>query len=332
MHFSKQILLVTAVWIVSIAEIHAQTKRYHFVQDKMGSPFHLIFYHTDSVAASRMGEQCFQLVDSLNHIFSDYDTTSELSKINRTAFSSSVTVSPMMQDLLCRSLQAAKLSKGIFDISLGRVTQVWRQARKLKQVPADTVIERASKQSGIRWVDYQCNSNQIHFGKPELLLDLGGIAKGFVAQQVVDRLKSWGVLYALADAGGDMAATEAPPGKKGWQIAINRPEEKEALLENLLLIKNKAVATSGDSFQVLEADNLRYSHIIDPHSGKGITNGKNVTVIAADGATADWLATACSILDTDAALALAKKCGAELLITQLISGQIVYAQTPGFWK
>jgi thiamine biosynthesis lipoprotein len=229
-------------------------------------------------------------------------------------------------------MQAAKLSKGIFDISLGRVTQVWRQARKLKQVPADTAIQRASKQSGMRWIQYQCSANQIRFSKPELLLDLGGIAKGFVAQLVVDRLKSWGVVHALADAGGDMAATEAPPGKKGWQIAINRPEEKEALLENLLLIKNKAVATSGDSFQVLEADNLRYSHIIDPHTGKGITNGKNVTVIAADGATADWLATACSILETDAALALAKKCGAELLITQLISGQIVYAQTPGFWK
>jgi FAD:protein FMN transferase len=332
MHFSKQFLFITAVWMVSVTGIYAQPKRYHFVQDKMGSPFHLIFYHTDSVEANRMGEQCFQLVDSLNHIFSDYDATSELSQINRNAFTQTVTVSPLMQDMLCRSLQAAKLSKGIFDISLGRVIQVWRQARKFKQVPADTAIQRASKQSGMRWVKYQCSSNQIRFRKPELLLDFGGIAKGFVAQLVVDRLKSWGVLHALADAGGDMAATEAPPGKKGWQIAINRPEEKEALLENLLLIKNKAVATSGDSFQVLEADNLRYSHIINPNTGKGITNGKNVTVIAADGATADWLATACSILETDAALALAKKCGAELLITQLISGQIVYSQSPGFWK
>jgi len=332
MHFSKQFLFITAVWMVSLTGIYAQPKRYHFVQDKMGSPFHLIFFHTDSVAAARMGEQCFQLVDSLNHIFSDYDPTSELSQINRNAYTQTVTVSPLMQDMLCRSIQAANLSKGIFDISLGRVTQVWRQARKLKQVPADTAIQRASKQSGMRWVQYQCSSNQIRFRKPELLLDVGGIAKGFVAQQVVDRLKSWGVVHALADAGGDMAATEPPPGKKGWQIAINRPEEKEALLENLLLIKNKAVATSGDSFQVLEADNLRYSHIIDPHTGKGITNGKNVTVIAADGATADWLATACSILETDAALALAKKCGAELLITQIISGQIVYSQTPGFWK
>jgi FAD:protein FMN transferase len=332
MLFGKKFLFVSTLWMVSIAGIHAQSKRYHFVQDKMGSPFHLIFYHTDSVEAARMGEQCFQLVDSLNHIFSDYDATSELSQINRNAYDRPVNVSPLMQDMLCRSLQAAKLSKGIFDISLGSVTQVWRQARKLNQVPADTAIQRASKQSGIRWVQYQCSANQIRFSKPSLLLDLGGIAKGFVAQQVVDRLKNWGVVHALADVGGDMAATEAPPGKKGWQIAINRPEEKEALLENLLLIKNKAVATSGDSFQVLEADNLRYSHIIDPHTGKGITNGKNVTVIAADGATADWLATACSILETDAALALAKKCGAELLITQLISGQIVYAQTVGFWK
>ena len=151
MHFSKQFLFITAVWMVSLTGIYAQPKRYHFVQDKMGSPFHLIFYHTDSLAAARMGEQCFQLVDSLNHIFSDYDTTSELSQINRNAYTQTVIVSPLMQDMLCRSIQAANLSKGIFDISLGRVTQVWRQARKLKQVPSDTAIQRANRQSGIRW-------------------------------------------------------------------------------------------------------------------------------------------------------------------------------------
>lgn len=311
---------------------HAQLRRFHFEQEKMGSPFHLLFYHADSTSATAIAQRCFALVDSLNHIFSDYDAQSEVSNINRTAFTQSVVVSPQMQDLLCKSMQAYQLSNGIFDVGLGSLTQLWRNARKIRQLPSDTLLQEAKKQAGLSWVSFSCTGNSIRFLQPKLQLDFGGIAKGYVAQLVIDRLQSWGIRSALVDAGGDMVATEAPPGKEGWQVAINRPEEKEALLEKKLWVKNKAVATSGDSFQVLEADNLRYSHIIDPHSGKGITNGKNVTIIAADGATADWLATACSILETEAALALAKKSGAEILITQLIRGKIAYVQSEGFWK
>ena len=332
MRLGKLFLFFLVLLGVSLPSSKAQLQRFHFVQEKMGSPFHLLFYHTDSSSAFAIGEKCFALVDSLNHIFSDYDFQSEVSNINRTAFTKTVSVSPQMQDLLCKSMQAYQLSNGIFDVGLGSITQIWRNARKIRELPSDSMLQEAKMQAGLKWVSFSCAGNTIGFLQPKLQLDFGGIAKGYVAQKVIERLQSWGIHSALADAGGDMVTTEAPPGKEGWQIAINRPEEKEALLEKKLWVKNKAVATSGDSFQLLEIDNLRYSHILDPHTGKGITNGKNVTIIAADGATADWLATACSILETDAALALAKKCGAELLITQVIGGKIAYAQTPGFWK
>ncbi|MEI8111568.1 MAG: FAD:protein FMN transferase [Chitinophagia bacterium] len=326
--------LIVLIFLISVCHLSGitQLQRFHFEREKMGSPFHLIFYHPSATSAAEIGEKCFQLVDSLNHIFSDYDTTSELSTINRTAFLHPVLVSPLMQEILCISNQAYYNSNGVFDIGVGNLTHLWRAARKKNRVPDTSSIKNALLQSGWKNIVYSCEAGAISFNKPNLSLDLGGIAKGFVAQQVINRLQQFGIQHALADAGGDIVAIGSPPNKKGWQIAINRPEEKEALLERNIGLLNQSIATSGDSFQFLEKNGVRYSHIIDPKNGIGNTQQKNVTVIANNGALADWLATACSILDNKAALKLAKKYGAELLITQLIGGKIEYVQTPEFWK
>ena len=102
-----------------------------------------------------------------------------------------------------------------------------------------------------------------------------------------------------------------------------------------LLLHDKAVATSGDAFQYFKHRGRKYSHIIDPRTGYGITSQRNVTVIAANGAEADWLATACSILPITEAKKLAASLHAELLITELKNGRIIYHSTEGFrnyWK
>lgn len=200
------------------------------------------------------------------------------------------------------------------------------------QIPDSLSISAALEQSGWKNIFFSCEAGTIYFTKPALALDLGGIAKGYIAQQVINRLQQWGIQNALADAGGDIVAIGSPPNKTGWQIAINRPEEKEAVLERNITLRNKSVATSGDSFQFVENNGMRFSHIINPINGMGITQQKNVTVIAANGALADWLATACSLLDNKAALKLAKKWDAELLITQLIGEKITFVQTPEFWN
>ena len=127
----------------------------------------------------------------------------------------------------------------------------------------------------------------------------------------------------------------APPNSKGWSIGVNVPESKEELLEQSLLIQNKSVATSGDAYQFIEHDGKRYSHITDPKTGYGVTFQRNVTVIANDGATADWLATACSILPIKKAKKLAVKMKAEVLIAENKNDRLVFYSTRGFsnyWK
>ena len=124
----------------------------------------------------------------------------------------------------------------------------------------------------------------------------------------------------------------APPDTRGWTIGVNVPETKEELLDKTLLLQHKAVSTSGDAFQYTDHDGKRYSHIIDPRTGYGVTSQRNVTVIANDGTTADWLATACSILPIRTAKKLAEHMNAEVLIAQVKKGQLVFKATSGFGK
>ena len=138
----------------------------------------------------------------------------------------------------------------------------------------------------------------------------------------------------MADASGDIVMSDAPPGKNGWTIGINLPENENELWDKKLELKNFAVSTSGDIYRYTIHNGKKYSHIIDPRTGYGVTSQRNVTVIAKDGATADWLATACSILPIKKALAACKKrkCGnihcnywkmkRSLLIKQKISTAI----------
>ncbi|MDB5209418.1 MAG: FAD:protein transferase [Sediminibacterium sp.] len=238
-------------------------------------------------------------------------------------------------DIVLRSQVAYKKSKGAFDITVGALSQLWRKARKEKIFPGKAMIDEKRKLVGFDQLLIDKTRSSVTIPRFGMRLDLGGIAKGYIAQKVIDLLKQNGIEQALADAGGDMAMSNAPMGSNGWVVGVNVPETTDDLLPKKLELQNMAVATSGDAYQYMEHNGLKYSHIINPRTGYGIHSQRNVTVIAKDGADADWLATACSILPIEDAKKLAVSMHAELLITVLDKGKIVYYSTKGFgryWK
>lgn len=317
--------------------VKAQLKRYTFTESKMGSPFMIVMYCNDSLQAVELAGKSYKLVDSFNNIFSDYIHSSELMQLNATAGSNAapVKVSPALLEILLLSKSAFDKSNGSFDITIGPLVKLWRSARKTKQLPDKEKIAAAKNLSGFNNLIIDPVEKKVTLIKQGMSLDLGGIAKGWIAQKIIDFLHSQHVANALADAGGDIAMSAAPEGTNGWTIGVNIPERQEELLDQSLLLQNKAVATSGDAYQYVEKDGKRYSHIVDPHTGYGVTFQRNVTVIANDGATADWLATACSILPIKKAKKLAGKMDAELLIAENKKDKIVFYSTKGFdlyWK
>jgi thiamine biosynthesis lipoprotein len=333
--FRYLFLCVLSALITLSAE--AQLKRFTFSQPKMGSPFTIIFYSADSLRADVVAAQCFQLVDSLVSIFSDYIDSSELNKLCATAgkTDSYVKVSADLFNILLLSKKAYEKSDGTFDITLGPLTKLWRKARKEKIFPDDTTIRRKLALTGFKKIKIDTTTHSVLLLQPGMQLDLGGIAQGYIGQRVIDFLKEENISNALVDVSGDIVTTGSPPNTKGWTVAINIPGKTDELQKQNLLISNKAVTSSGDAYQYMEHNKKRYSHIIDPKTGYGITSQKNVTVIANDGTTADWLTKACSILSFHKAKKLVHSLQAEVLIAQIKNGRIISHSTIGFnlyWK
>ena len=306
----------------------AQEKKFLFTQTKMGSPFNIIIVEKDSVNATILAQQCFQLVDSFSHIYSDYDTCSELNKLYNKNFP--IKVSPALFDILTISKKAFEKSAHSFDISIGQLSRLWRKSRKEHLFPSVALVTETKKNTGFQYLEIDSTEKTIHFLQPNIRLDLGGIAKGYIAQKIIDFLHSKGVHAALVDAGGDISMSGAPPNAKGWIVGVNVPEQTDELLKTTLSLQNISVATSGDAYQYILHNGKKYAHIIDPRTGYGVSFQRNVTVIAKDGATADWLATACSILPIKTAYVVAKQANAEVFITVLEKGKIKTYQTNGF--
>jgi len=312
--------------------LSAQKKKFNFTETKMGSPFNLIFVASDSLKAKAIAQECFNLIDSLSQIFSDYDTSSEVSKINANAGLSPIKMTPALFNLVQLSEEAYLKSDGAYDISIGPLSLLWRTARKKNEFPTNSAVNAARKLVGFNQVQINKLSKTIYLPKMGMRLDFGGIAKGYIAQWVIDELKNRGITEALADAGGDIVMSSSPLNSEGWIVGVNIPETTDDLLSKKLELSNISVATSGDVYQYILKNGVKYSHIINPKTGYGVTSLRNVTVIAPSGGTADWLATACSILPMDLAKKVAQKNHAQLLITTLEKGKIKYYNTASFNK
>jgi len=298
----------------------------------MGSPFTITLYSADSAAATAAAEAAFSKAAEMNGILSDYIDSSEINRLSATSGQGRyLPVSPPLFDILRRSLEAARLSHGDYDVTIGPVVRLWRKARKTKTFPNTDSIHAALQKTGYRYMHLDTVHHTVWLEKAGMQLDVGGLGKGFVAAAALEELRKNGIHSAMINAGGKIVTGQAPPGRDGWLIGINAPGEKETILPRLLALKDFSVATSGDIYQYVEFNGKRYSHIVDPKTGIGLTRRRNVTAIAADGTTADWLATACSILPPKASFKLIRKIpGAALLITERRKNGIQEESSPNF--
>ncbi len=327
-------LLISCLLFLTYSD--AQLQRFSFTEPKMGSPFTIILYAADTLTAAAASNSCFNLVDSLVNIFSDYIDSSELNRLTASGGSGQpFACSAPLFDLLMQSQDAFNKSTGSFDITLGPVTHLWRKARKENVFPDSATVHEKLQHTGFRKLKIDTIHHTVTVLQAGMQLDAGGIGQGYIAQQVIHHLKKLQIANALVDVSGDIVTTGKPPGTLGWTIAINLPESRYDLLPTQLLITDKAVTTSGDVYQFMEHHGKRYSHIVNPTTGYGITSQRNVTVIAADGTTADWLTKACSILPIAKALQLATRLQAEVLIATLKNDKLVFYRSKGFnkyWK
>jgi thiamine biosynthesis lipoprotein len=300
----------------------------------MGLPFRIVLYARDEVVARRVAELAFARLSELNSILSDYDDHSELSRLSRSSATGAwVALSDDLWRVLARGQELARRSDGAFDVTVGPLVQLWRRARRQRQLPASDRLAEARRVTGWQRLELDAARRRARLTVPGMRLDLGGIAKGYAVQEALRFLETRGFPCALVSGGGDLAAGEPPPGQRGWRVELAPLEAPGAPPVRYASLRGGALATSGDVFQYVEIEGVRYSHILDPRTGLGLTDHSLVTVFAPDGMTADGLATAVSVLGPVAGLRLlGSEPGVEGRIIREVNGEIEVRETPGLKK
>ncbi|MCC6585718.1 MAG: FAD:protein FMN transferase [Bryobacterales bacterium] len=271
----------------------------------MGTLFRVTVYAESRAAAQSAMTAAFARAHELDAILSDYKPDSELNLLTRRPRGSAEPVGADLLRVLEVAQKIARASNGAFDVTLGPVIQLWRQAKRTGLLPSPSERTRALRRSGWRHLHVDTRQSTLRLDRQGMQLDLGGIAKGYAADEMLTALRNRGIGRALVAAGGDLRIGEAPPGENGWRVKLDWTNEQ-------LILADCAVSTSGDTEQWVEIGGERYSHIVDPKTGLGLKRSSPVTVIAPTGLIADPLATALSVMSRGRGNKLAANFGAAV--------------------
>jgi FAD:protein FMN transferase len=261
-----------------------------FEKDCMGAKFIVLIDEDDKLKAERGATAAFKEGERLNMALSDYEGSSELVRFSESSQTGrKFTLSDDLFRVLSHGQELSRKSDGCFDVTIGPLSRLWRIARFRKKMPAEEKLSAARSRVGYQDLHLYAKDRTGTLQAPDMVLDLGGIAKGYAADRMLKTLRKRGLNRCLIDAGGDLVMGDAPRDTKGWKVEVGG--RKHPALPTLHLT-NVAVATSGDIEQFVTLNGKRFSHLIDPRTGLGLTTQCQVTVIAPSGMEADSLASA----------------------------------------
>jgi len=296
MHVTAAVLLLVGT-IVPAASAAGGLERLEYGQTLMGVPVRILVYARDKEPANAAVHAAFDRIRQLNLIFSDYDEDSEISRLTRRYTPGQpLAVSADLATVLAASIEVSRRSEGAFDVTVRPLVSLWRRSRRTKRLPTAEEIAAAKKHVGYEAVHLDVERRTVTFDKPDMQLDFGGIVKGYAADEARAVLASHGFKQTLVALSGDISVGDPPPGEPGWKIGISGLEPPGEEAKDFVWLSNKAISTAGDAFQFVEIAGKRYSHLVDPKTGLGITRSVSVTVIAPTGLLSDGLDSAAAIL------------------------------------
>jgi thiamine biosynthesis lipoprotein len=253
-------------------------------------------YGRDANGLRKTLDDAFDEVDRIDRLMSHYRPDSPLSRINRDAAWHPVAVDPELFDFLLESMRYTRESGGAFDMTVGPLMKAWGFFRGEGRLPSPQQLDEARRHVGASHVLFDRARRTIAFDEGGIELDLGGIAKGYAVDRVVQLLRARGVSAALVSAGGStIYGLGAPPGRDAWDVAIQDPlgASGTAMRVNL---KDRALSIAGTSEKWFEVEGVRYSHIMDPRTGMPVQGVLSVAVLTSTGTAGDALDDALFVL------------------------------------
>jgi thiamine biosynthesis lipoprotein len=256
----------------------------------MGTEARIVLYASSRDSADAAARAAFSRIAELEQRLSDYRRGSELSRAVRQPAGAVVPLSDDLFTVLRAALALSAETNGAFDVTVGTLT-AQRRAASPQGHGAQACATAAIP--GWRSIVLDTGTRTMRLTKEGVRIDLGGIGKGYAADEALRVLRDRGVTRAMIALGGDIVAGDAPPGTPGWTIAVRGADGADVTMT----VANEAVSTSGDSEQYVDSAGVRYSHVIDPRRGAPLTSRITATVRGPTGFLADGWSTAVTVMD-----------------------------------
>jgi len=275
----------------------------------MGTFARVVVIAKDSNSAGKCIESALAQINKVDDLMSDYKDNSEISILNRDGFKRAVELSQSTYEVLQRSAEFSKLTDGAFDVTVGPLVELFRKAKEEHILPSQDEIDNAKSRVGFEKLKFDDINRTVRFTVEGMMLDLGGIAKGYAVDKALEVMQAHGAVGGMVDLGGDIRCFGAPlEGRDYWVIGLQNPNVGSDSIGREVLLKlkmtNGAVATSGDYQQFVIIEGKRYSHIIDRRTGTSKEDLSSVTIISDNATNADALATAVSVMGSEEGLEL----------------------------
>jgi FAD:protein FMN transferase len=273
----------------TIANARGPLTRYEAARLSMGCVYAIAAYGADGDAVPRALEEALDEVDRLDRLMSHYRPDSPLSRLNLQAAQGAIRVDAELFDFIAQAMRYSRESDGAFDITVGPLMKAWGFFRGDGRVPAPGELAIARQRVGYGHVLLDPVQRTIRFDVAGVELDLGGIAKGYAVDRVIDLLRKQHIAAALVSAGGSTVyGMGTPPGEDAWMVNVQDPLAPTRVAFTAAL-RDRALSVAGTSEKFFEQGRTRYAHIMDPQTGRPVQNVLAVAVLADSGTTGDAL-------------------------------------------
>jgi thiamine biosynthesis lipoprotein len=326
------------LFIILLLPIGSEAKREHLIQGRtMGTTYHITVVTDDLKGVGGLKEKIDMRLEDINRVFSTYLEDSEISRFNALhRAGEKFRVSDDFIQVLKVGRKIHQLSEGAWDGTVNPLVDLWGfgPTRREPKMPAASAIKKRLQTVGFDRIQIIA-PNFILKHSARMTVDLNSIAKGFAVDQVSQLIAASGFENYLVEIGGEVYAAGLRKDSKKWRVGINKPQKDAAInaVYKVVSLSNKAFATSGDYRNFFEIDGVRYSHIIDPHSGYPVSNGiAGVSIIANNCTLADGLATAIMVMGVEKGISLVNRLDnvEGLIVVEKSDGSLADFYSKGF--
>lgn len=302
--------------------------------DTMGTVYRVkVSGPPDGLTDARLQQEVDARLKYINDRMSTYLPESEISRFNQMQDDEWFEVSPETAVVLSKALEISEKTNGAFDVTVGPLVNLWSFGPEGQhaEIPSDDEIEKAKANVGFQHIEVRASPPALRKTRPDIYVDLSAIAKGFAVDEVTRVLDGLGITRYMVEIGGEVRTRGRKQDGTAWKIGIEKPISTVRVLQHIVELEDRALATSGDYRNFFEKDGLRYSHTIDARTGRPVAhNLASVSVISDNCTFADTMATALTVMGPDEAFRYATDNNIDVLLIIRVSDGFEVKTTEGF--